>query len=104
VGSATSETFKVMERRLLRGIMNPSLVVVFVTGGLMFGEWMTSGWMHVKLLMVVGMVVMHGFYARWRKDFANDRNTRSHVFYRYSNEVPTLLLLVIVPMVILKPF
>ncbi|WP_413204523.1 protoporphyrinogen oxidase HemJ [Rhodospirillum sp. A1_3_36] len=103
-GSATSETFKVMERRLLRGIMNPSLIVVLATGIPMMGDWMTDGWLHVKLLMVAGMITMHMLYARWRRAFAEDRNTRSHVFYRYANEVPTVLLLIIVPMVILKPF
>ncbi|MCF8482967.1 MAG: protoporphyrinogen oxidase HemJ [Rhodospirillum sp.] len=103
-GSATSETFKVMERRLLRGIMNPSLVVVLATGIPMMGDWMSGGWLHVKLLMVAGLITAHMLYARWRRAFAEDRNTRSHVFYRYANEVPTVLLLVIVPLVILKPF
>lgn len=103
-GRAQSETFKVMERRLLRGIMNPSMVLVFVTGLSMFPTWSTSGWMHVKLTAVVLMAVCHGFYARWRKDFLADANTRSDKFYRIANEVPTILLLIIVPMVILKPF
>ncbi|MFA7430464.1 MAG: protoporphyrinogen oxidase HemJ [Rhodospirillaceae bacterium] len=104
VGSEQSETFKVMERRLLRGIMNPSLVVVFITGLMMFPVWMTAGWMHGKLTLVILMAVCHGFYARWRKDFLADRNTRSHKFYRVANEVPTVLLLGIVILVIVKPF
>ncbi len=103
-GSRTSETFKVMERRLLKAIMNPSLIFVVVTGLLLWGDWLTMGWLHVKLLMVVFMLVCHGLYARWRKDFEADRNTRHHRFYRIWNEVPTLLLLIIVPLVILKPF
>lgn len=103
-GTPQSETFKVMERRLLRGIMNPSIVVVFITGLLMFPAWMTSGWMHAKFLLVLLMAVCHGFYARWRKDFEADRNTRSHKFYRVANEVPTLLLLGIIVMVVVKPF
>lgn len=103
-GSAISERFKVMERRLLKGIMNPSLIVVMVTGLLLWGDWLTMGWLHVKLLMVAGMLGCHGLYAKWRKDFEADRNTRPHVFYRVWNEVPTVLLLIIVPLVILKPF
>ncbi len=104
VGSATSETFKVMERRLLRGIINPSMVVVWITGLVMFSQWMTGGWMHAKLLMVVLMSGCHGLYAKWRKDFEADRNTRPHTFYRWWNEAPTVLLLIIIPLVILKPF
>lgn len=104
VGTPQSETFKVMERRLLRGIMNPSIVVVFATGLLMFPAWATAGWMHGKLLLVLLMAACHGFYARWRKDFEADRNTRSHKFYRVANEVPTLLLLGIIVLVIVKPF
>lgn len=103
-GSPQSETFKVMERRLLRGIMNPSIVVVFITGFVMFPVWVTAGWMHAKLLLVLLMAACHGFYARWRKDFEADRNTRSHKFYRVANEVPTLLLLGIIALVIVKPF
>ncbi|GEO80050.1 protoporphyrinogen oxidase HemJ [Pararhodospirillum oryzae] len=103
VGSPTSEKFKVMERRLVKAIMNPSLVVVAVTGPLLMGDWLSDGWLHLKLLMVAGMILMHVYYVRWQKDFAEDRNTRPHVFYRYANEVPTVLMLVIVPLVILKP-
>ncbi|MBB4287308.1 protoporphyrinogen oxidase HemJ [Roseospira goensis] len=103
-GSATSERFKVMERRLLKGIMNPSLIIVVITGLLLWGDWLTMGWMHVKLLLVVGMLACHGLYARWRKDFAADQNTHSHTFYRVWNEVPTVLLLIIVPLVVIKPF
>jgi putative membrane protein len=103
-GSPTSETFKVMERRLLKGIMTPSIIVVFATGLTMFPAFMSDGWMHVKFLLVLIMAGMHGAYAKWRKDFLNDRNTRSHVFYRWMNEVPTVLLLAIIPLVIFKWF
>lgn len=103
-GRAQSETFKIMERRLQRGIMTPSLVIVLLTGFAMFPSWATAGWMHVKLTAVVLMVVCHVLYARWRQDFLRDGNTRSDKFYRVANEVPTILLLVIIPMVILKPF
>lgn len=103
-GSAVSERFKVMERRLLKGIMTPSMIVVFVTGFLLFPTWMTDGWMHAKLMLVLIMAGMHGAYAKWRKDFLNDRNTHSHKFYRWMNEVPTVLLLLIIPLVIFKWF
>jgi putative membrane protein len=103
-GSATSERFKVMERRLLKAIMNPSLIVAVITGVLLWGPWLTDGWFHLKLLAVVGLLACHGLYARWRKDFLEDRNTRGHRFYRVWNEVPTLMMLIIVPMVIVKPF
>jgi putative membrane protein len=103
-GSATSERFKVMERRLLKAIMNPSLIVAVITGMLLWGQFLTDGWFHVKLLAVVGLLACHGLYARWRKDFLEDRNTRGHRFYRVWNEVPTLMMLIIVPMVIVKPF
>jgi len=103
-GTDKSETFKVMERRLLRGIMNPSLVVVVVTGLVMVPVWLSGGWIHAKLLLVVLMAGAHMAYAKWRRDFAEDRNTRSHTFYRIANEVPTVLLLGIVILVIVKPF
>ena len=105
-GSAQSETFKVMERRLLRAIMTPAMVVAWLTGlwlaHRLFG--FRGGWLHVKLLMVVLMTVSHGTQARWVKEFAADANTRSAKFYRMMNEVPTVLMLVIVAMVIVKPF
>ncbi|WP_246152262.1 protoporphyrinogen oxidase HemJ [Roseospira navarrensis] len=103
-GTAISERFKVMERRLLKAIMNPSLIVAVVTGLLLWGQFLTQGWFHVKLLMVVGLLACHGLYARWRKDFAADQNKHSHKFYRVWNEVPTLMMLIIIPMVIVRPF
>lgn len=103
-GKAQSELFKVMERRLLRGIMNPSIVVVLLTGALMAPNWLAHGWIHAKITLVLGMMGCHGAYARWRKVFADDQNKRSHKFYRIANEVPTLLLLGIVGLVVLKPF
>lgn len=108
VGSEQSETFKVMERRLLRAIINPAMGATFL-----FGIWLlvlygpdiwSQGWWHVKLLMVVLMTATHGFLSRWRKDFEADRNTRPARFYRFANEVPTVLMIVIIVMVIVKPF
>lgn len=104
VGSETSERFKVMERRLLKAIMNPSLVIVLATGPLLMMDFLQSSWLWVKITMVCGMVIVHFFCIKWVRAFAENRNVHPHVFYRYMNEVPTLLMLVIVPMVILKPF
>ena len=107
-GSEQSETFKVMERRLLRAINNPAMVASFVTGGILLwdlgaGVWQ-DGWLHVKLTALVGLTAIHGAMAAWRKAFAEDRNKRSHVFYRTMNEVPTVLMIVIVIVVVVKPF
>jgi putative membrane protein len=107
-GSAMSETFKVMERRLLRGIMNPAMMASVVLGAALLltpgvVDW-THGWMHLKLASVVGLLVLHGLMARWRRAFAVDANTRPARFYRIVNELPTLLLIVIVIMVVVKPF
>jgi len=108
VGSEASETFKVMERRLLRAIMNPAMIASFVFGGLLlldFGSdaW-SMGWLHLKLLSLIGLVGMHMAMAGWRRAFAEDRNTRSERFFRVTNEVPTLLMIIIVIMAVVKPF
>jgi len=105
-GSAQSETFKIMERRLLRGIMNPAMFAVWIFGLLLAwqGEWWHAGWWQVKFALVIGLTLVHHVYARWRKDFANDRNTRPARFYRMWNEVPALFMVIIVFLVVLKPF
>lgn len=107
-GSDASETFKIMERRLLRAIMNPAMIATFITGAFLIwylGEaaW-TMGWLHAKLTLVVALAAMHGFMAKWRKDFASDRNRHSETFYRVMNEGPTLLLIGIVILAVFKPF
>ena len=105
-GSELSETFKVMEQRLLRIIMNPAMLVVWVTGPLL--AWMQGvyfdGWFLAKMLLVVVMTGFHMMLAKWRKEFAADGNTRPHTFYRMANEVPTVVMALIVLLVILKPF
>ena len=108
VGSAQSETFKVMERRLLRGIMNPAMTATYVFGILLavtpgIVDW-SSGWIYVKLAMVAGLTLVHHGCIVWRKAFAQDRNTRPARFYRVMNEVPALMMVIIVAMVIVKPF
>jgi putative membrane protein len=107
-GSDKSETFKIMERRLLRAITNPAMVSSFLFGGLMLAtpdaiDW-SMGWIWVKLAMIVAMLAIHGLLARWRRDFEADRNIRPAKFYRMWNEAPTIPLIVIVIMAIVKPF
>jgi protoporphyrinogen IX oxidase len=105
-GSKQSETFKIMERRLLRAIMSPAMLVTWLAGLYLAwsGHWFSSGWLHVKLLLVILMSGAHGFLIRCTKDFAADRNRRSQRFYRFINEVPTLLMIAIVILVVVKPF
>ncbi|MDO9426850.1 MAG: protoporphyrinogen oxidase HemJ [Methylobacterium sp.] len=105
-GSRQSETFKIMERRLLKAIMTPAMIVTWLAGLYIAyaGNWFTAPWLHGKLLLVIAMSGVHGFLSRCVKDFAADRNTRSTKFYRVINEVPTLLMIVIVILVVVKPF
>ncbi len=106
--SPASATFKIMERRLLRGIMNPAMILTWVFGLLLVSSPLSGGWsqpwLHAKLLLVVILTVLHHMLGRWRKDFERDANTRAPRFYRIANEVPTVLLLAIVVLVIVKPF
>lgn len=104
-GSETSETFKIMERRLLKAIMIPAMILAWALGLTMAvdGGLFSQPWFHVKLLAVLGMTASHVFLARCKTAFAEDRNTRSQKFFRVLNEVPTLLMIVIVILVILKP-
>ncbi len=108
VGSVQSETFKVMEHKLLRFIINPAMAAAFIFGGLLLitpgiVDW-SQGWVHAKLTFVLLMGAFHGALSRWRKDFAADRNRRSPKFYRLANEVPTVLMILIVIMVVVRPF
>lgn len=105
-GSETSEKFKVMERRLLKAIMMPAAVVAWVVGLVLGvkGGLFHDGWFHVKLSLVVLMTGAHYMMVRWKNDFAADRNTRPQRFFRIANEMPTLLMIVIVILVIVKPF
>ena len=107
-GSAESERFKVMEHRLLRQITTPAMIATWAFGLLLVMtpgvvDW-TRGWWHMKLLSVLLMSGFHGAVSKWRREFLEDRNTKSPKFYRIANEVPTVLMVVIVVMVIVKPF
>jgi len=106
-GSELSETLKVMERRLLRLIINPAMISAYVFGGLMLWanpSLFQMGWIHVKLTAVLMMTILHGLLARHRKQFLRDANPHSHKYYRVLNEVPTVLLVIIVIMVVVQPF
>ncbi len=108
VGSEQSETFKVMERRLLRYITTPAMLASWALGlALAFSgviDWSKDGWFHAKLFLVLLLSAYHGMLAKWTKDFALDRNTGSARFYRIANEVPTLLMIAIVILVVVRPF
>jgi putative membrane protein len=105
-GSESSERFKVMERKLLRGIVNPSMVAVWILGPLL--AWLTGAyldlWLQIKFVLVIILSGIHGFLVRCWRDFAADRNTRSERFYRILNEIPAVLMVLIVILVVVKPF
>ena len=105
-GSESSERFKVMERKLLRGIVNPSMVAVWILGPLL--AWLTGAyldlWLQIKFVLVIILSGIHGFLVRCWRDFAADRNTRSERFYRVLNEIPAVLMVLIVILVVVKPF
>ncbi len=107
-GSETSETFKVMERRLLKAIMNPAMLFTLLFGGLMVAAQastiFTFGWFHAKMALVVVLIVSHMMMSRWRRAFAEDRNEHSDRFFRLVNEVPTVLMIAIVLLVVTEPF
>ena len=106
VGSKQSETFKVMERRLLRAIINPAMIASWVTG--LWLAWevyaLQGGWLHLKLLVVVILSGYHGLLSRGVRHFAEDRNNFSEKTWRILNEVPTVLMIIAVIDVIVKPF
>jgi putative membrane protein len=105
-GSEPAETFKVMERRLLKGIVNPAMILVFLTGFTLVyltGDW-RDGWWQAKFVLVLGLAGLHGFFGRCVRGFAEDHNERSARFYRILNEAPTILMILIVVLAVVKPF
>ena len=107
-GSPLGAMFSVMERRLLRAIMTPAMVAVFAFGGLLAAmpglvDW-GRGWIYVKLALVLCLAALHGAMARWCRAFADGRNRHSQRFYRIVNEVPTVLMIGIVLLVVVRPF
>jgi putative membrane protein len=106
IGSEQSETFKVMERRLLRAIATPAMIATWIFGlwlAWLLGAW-DQGWLHAKLALVVLLSAYHGLLARWVREFAEDRARRAARVYRIANEVPTALMVAIVILVVVKPF
>ena len=107
-GSIQSETFKVMERRLYRGIITPAMAATWIFGLIMVFtpgiiDW-HEGWVWVKAVSVIALSGIHGYYGRQVRNFAADRNERPHGFWRVVNELPFVLVIIIVIMVIVKPF
>jgi putative membrane protein len=105
-GSKQSETFKVMERRLLHAIITPAMVVSWVLGLWLAwaGGFYAAGWLHAKLVLVIALSALHGFLVRCVREFATDRNHHSQQFYRVLNEIPTILMIGIVILAVVKPF
>lgn len=107
VGSEMDKTFQVMEYRLLKFIMNPAMITTYVLGltlAYIYGFKALGIWFHIKICAVLVITIVHGFMAKWRKDFAQGKNTHSEHFYRVANEIPTIAMIVAVIMVIVKPF
>jgi protoporphyrinogen IX oxidase len=105
-GSEASETFKIMERRLLKAIVNPSMILVFITGltlAYLTEDW-RDGWLQAKFILVLCLAGLHGYFARCVRTFAEDANERPARFYRVLNEAPTALMIVIVILAVVKPF
>ena len=105
-GSKQSETFKVMEWRLLKVIINPAMLATWGLGLWLAwaGSWWSSGWLHAKIVLVLVLSGLHGLLVRWVRDFGQDRNRYSARFYRIINEVPTILMIAIVVLAVVKPF
>ena len=105
-GSKQSETFKVMERRLLTAIMTPAMVATWIFGLWLAwsGGWYASGWLQAKVILAAALSALHGLFARWARDFAADRNRHSQRFYRLVNELPTVIMIAMVILAVLKPF
>lgn len=106
-GSVQSETFKTMERRLLRYIATPAMIVTWVLGGMLLAanpDIVSNGWIHFKLLLVFLLSGFHGACVSWMKKFAHDENTKTQKFFRIANEVPTVMMVIIVILAVVKPF
>jgi protoporphyrinogen IX oxidase len=106
VGSEQAETFKTMERRLIKFIMTPAMIVTWLLGIVLVlkGQFLGATWFHIKIVLVLAMTILHGLLSHWAHEFELDRNTRSPKFYRIANEIPTVLLILIVILATVKPF
>lgn len=107
IGSEMDKTFQIMERRLLKAIMTPAMISTYIFGFLtsyVYGFIALGAWFHIKMFAVLGLTAMHGICAKWVKNFARGQNKHSENFYRFANEVPTILMIIAVIMVVAKPF
>lgn len=106
--TASRERFKIMERKLARGIATPSAIATVLLGGWLFtlnpDYYLSAGWFHAKMSLIAALIVYHVICLRMVKQFANDANTRGHVFYRWFNEAPVLVLVGAVILAVVKPF
>jgi len=105
----SNQQFKIMERKLFFGIMTPGMVLTFVFGIWMLADYAwamysSSGWLHAKLTLVLLLLIYHIFCGKWLLDFKHDRNNKTHVYYRWVNEIPVLFLCAIVILAVIKPF
>jgi putative membrane protein len=105
-GSEQSETFKLMERRLYEFIMMPAIIATWLFGIVLvlLGQWFAAGWFIAKFVLVIAMTIMHGLFGHWTHEFSVERNRHSAKFYRIVNEIPAVLLVLIVLLAVLKPF
>jgi putative membrane protein len=105
-GSEQSETFKVMERRLLNFIMTPAMAVSWLLGMVLViqGQWLGATWFHLKFALVIVLSIMHGLMSHWVAEFAFDRNRHTQKFFRIVNEIPTIIMILIVILAVVKPF
>ncbi len=105
-GSEQSETFKAMEHRLLKFIMMPAMVLAWIIGVVLvlLGHWVTAPWFQAKFVLVLAMTILDGYLRLWAADFRFDRNRRTQKFYRIVNEIPTVLMIAIIVLVVVKPF
>jgi len=107
IGSEMDKTFQLMEHKLLKLIMTPSMILTYFFGiviAYIYGFVALGVWFHIKMTAVIGLTIFHGLLAKWRKDFINGNNKHSEKFYRLINEIPPILMVVAVVMVIVKPF
>jgi protoporphyrinogen IX oxidase len=106
--SPESAKFKIMERRLLKAIVNPAMIATWLLGLTLVATpasgGFAQGWLHAKLVLVLGLSALHGIFVRWLREFANDANRHTQRFYRVWNEVPAVLMVFIVILVVVKPF
>jgi putative membrane protein len=105
-GSEQSETFKTMERRLMNAIMTPAMIATWGLGIalVILGGWLSAPWFHAKLVLVLVLSGLHGAMRVWTRQFAADNNRHSQKFYRIFNEIPTVMLILIVSLAVVKPF